>query len=391
MSARRADTSSSRSRYVVVGLAVLAPLLLVVLVLQRARSADPADAEPTPTGAAEPDPCADCVPTPDRPGPVIDLGVQASRGDRLETAARVEELVGRAQRAGATVISTVVRFDEVQPVAGGPMDFGSVERTAAAAKAAGLDLRVTVYGLPAWAYDDHRAAPEGRYRPPRSSGELDRWRELLRVLARRLAPRLDYLEIWNEPNTERYWTTGPDPAEFAALLKASAPVVRAAAPEARLVSGGIAGNDLAFLRGVGAALGDATPYDLLGLHPFTDLAPSETSAIHHNADYDERFVGFASMLDVVREQGHATPAYLTSFGYETGPELSDAERAEWLRDALGRVTAHPDVVALSWYYLHPTPWDSAPWTLLDRRLRPSASYDALRAWTQERARLVGER
>ncbi len=390
MSARRADTSARRGRYVVVGASVLAAVLLVVLVLQRARSADPAAPEPSPSGTAEPGPCPECVPAPDRPGPLVDLGVQASRGDRLETAARVEELVGLAQRAGATVISTVVRFDQVQPVAGGPMDFGSVERTAAAAEAAGLELRVTAYGLPAWAYDDGRAAPEGRYRPPRSSGELEHWRELVQALVRRLAPQLDYLEIWNEPNTERYWTTGPDPAELAALLKASAPVVRAAAPDVRLISGGIAGNDLAFLRGLGAALGDATPYDLLGLHPFTDLAPTETSAVHHHADYDERFVGFASMLDVAREQGHATPAYITSFGYEVGPELTDGERAAWLREALGQATAHGDVAVLSWYYLHPTPWDSARWTLVDRRLRPSASYDALRAWTQERDRLVGE-
>lgn len=390
MSARRADTSARRGRYVVVGASVLAAVLLVALVLQRARSADPATPGTAPTGASAPGPCPACVPTPDRPGPAIDLGVQASRGDRLEPVARVEELVGLAQQAGASVISTVVRFDEVQPVEGGPMDFGSVERTAAAAEAAGLDLRVTAYGLPAWAYDDGRAAPDGTYRPPRSSAELTHWRALLDALVRRLRPRLDYLEVWNEPNIERYWSTGPDPAELAALLEASESVARAAAPDVRLVSGGIAGNDLAYLRGLGDALGDATPYDLLGLHPFTDLAPDEASPVHHSADYDDRFLGFTSMLDTAREQGHARPAYITSFGYEVGPELTDDERAAWLREALGQATAHGDVAVLSWYYLHPTPWDSARWTLLDRRLRPSASYDALRAWTQDRDRLVGE-
>ncbi len=36
---------------------------------------------------------------------------------------------------------------------------------------------------------------------------------------------------------------------------------------------------------------------------------------------------------------------------------------------------------LSWYALHPTPWDPEEYALLDRQLRPNRTYDALAVWS----------
>lgn len=376
----------ARRHWYVVGVAALLVAVVLAVVVQRAREADPAGPRPLPAGASAAA-CPSCLPSVLRPGPAIDLGVQASDRDRLRSRAEVDALVARAKAAGATIVSTVVRFEDVWPERDRPLDFSSLDLTAAAVEAAGLELRVTAYGLPAWAYDDGHDAGAG-YRPPRSTAELATWRTLVGRLVQRLGDRLDYLEVWNEPNNEAYWAGGADPGELAALLVATEPVVRALAPEARIVSGGIAGNDLAYLRGLVAALGSATPYDLLGLHPFTDLAPDETGEQHADEDYDQRFTGIGTMAEIARAAGHDRPLYVTSFGYPTGPDLSDGQRAGRLRAALGRATAQPGLTALSWYYLAPTPWDDPRWTLLDRNLRPTATYQALRAWSRMRDRLT---
>ena len=41
-------------------------------------------------------------------------------------------------------------------------------------------------------------------------------------------------------------------------------------------------------------------------------------------------------------------------------------------------------MALSWYYLHPTAWDDASWTLLDERGEPNLTYEALARWAGSR-------
>lgn len=387
MSERAAQAPARRHWYVV---GVVALLLAVVgaVVVQRARDAETVGPDAGPSGATAAA-CPDCLPSVSRPGPAIDLGIQASDRDHLKSRAEVEHLVDLARQAGATTVSTTVDLADVRRTRGGPDDYSSLDLTAAAAEAAGMELRVTVYGLPAWAYDDGRAAGAGAgHRPPRSVTELRAWRGLVGALLTHLGDRIDYLEVWNEPNKEHYWAGGPDPAGFAGLLVATEPVVRATAPDVRIVSGGIAGNDLAYLRGVVAALGTATPYDLLGLHPFTALAPDETGEQHADDDYDKRLTGIASMAAIARAAGHDRPLYVTSFGYPTGPDLTDGRRAGWLRAALGRATAQPGLAALSWYYLAPTPWDDPRWTLLDRNLRPTATYRALQDWSRMRDRLT---
>lgn len=385
MSERRA-APPPRRRWYAVGVVMLLLAVVVAVVVQRARDAETLGPEPRPSRASAAA-CPDCLPSVSRPGPAIDLGVQASDRDHLRSRAEVDHLVDLARQAGATTISTTVDLADVRRTRGGPEDYSSLDLTAAAARAAGMTLRVTVYGLPAWAYDDGKAAARG-HRPPRSVPELRAWRGLVEGLLTHLGDRIGYLEVWNEPNKEHYWATGPDPAEFAGLLRATESVVRTTAPDVRIVSGGIAGNDLAYLRGMVAALGTATPYDLLGLHPFTALAPDETGEQHADDDYDHRFTGMSAMAALAREAGHERPLYVTSFGYPVGPDLTDGERARYLRAALGRATAQPGLTALSWYYLAPTPWDDPRWTLLDRNLRPTATYRALQDWSRTRDRLT---
>jgi hypothetical protein len=88
------------------------------------------------------------------------------------------------------------------------------------------------------------------------------------------------------------------------------------------------------------------------------------------------------------------PVYITQFGYSTRAgkgrdAVPDELRAQYLTQALAQTTCVSYVPAFSWYALHPTPWDPQEYTLVDRQLRPTQTYDALAAWSREVAEVTG--
>ena len=84
-------------------------------------------------------------------------------------------------------------------------------------------------------------------------------------------------EIWNEPNTERFWPPAPNADEFAALLKAAIGAMRQADPEARIASGGLARIDLPYLKRLLEA-GGALPLNAIGVHPYRKSGPETFAA-----------------------------------------------------------------------------------------------------------------
>ena len=85
-------------------------------------------------------------------------------------------------------------------------------------------------------------------------------------------------QVWNEPNLRQYWPAGPDPAAYAALLRAVGPAIRAADPAAEVVSAGLneseSGIPLSrFLTGMYRA-GARGSFTSLGIHPYGPTANS---------------------------------------------------------------------------------------------------------------------
>ena len=126
--------------------------------------------------------------------------------------------------------------------------------------------------------------------------------------------KVDYLEVWNEPNDAKWWPTGPDPMEFARLLGVTYTAVHTVSPTTQVVSGGLAGNDIGYLeqglRGASRTLGlKASPFDMVGAHPFSggrrarrrSTRPSATTATR-TASIDENFTGF---IGAARRDGRA--------------------------------------------------------------------------------------
>src|SRR5581483_4572886 len=98
------------------------------------------------------------------------------------------------------------------------------------------------------------------------------------ALAAYLKGRVVAYELWNEPNLSGEWGgQPPNPEAYARLLLAAYPLIKAADPNALVVSAGLAStggdggatalNDVDFLSRLYAA-GARNSFDVLGSHPY---------------------------------------------------------------------------------------------------------------------------
>lgn len=360
-------------------LAVTGLVVGTLLVLAVVRAVDDDPAHPAASDAAA---LTLCRPTADQPGPLVDLGVNTSTGIASGPHLRpllVDRLVTAAADAGADVVSTTVSWSGLQPTATAPVDFRGVDRLLAAAEAHGLQVRLRLMHTPAWALDD----PTGSiWQPPTSPAELRRWSAFVTTVAEHVRGRVAYVETWTEPDQRATWRTGPDPGAFARLLTATARAVRAVDPDVLLVSGGLAGNDVGYAQALAGVLGDRRPMDLLGLHPYSTAAPLTTADLTSRGAFgtvDGAVSGYREVHAALPD----LPVYVGEIGWSTD-EVSDAERATYVGEVLDLATCTPWLTAVSWYTLHPTPWDPASWALVGRAGHPTLTYRALRTWTGER-------
>jgi hypothetical protein len=79
-------------------------------------------------------------------------------------------------------------------------------------------------------------------------------------------------QVWNEPNIPVYWPSGPNPAQYAAMLRAVSGGIKAVDPGAKVVTAGLNESELGiklvpFLRGMYRA-GAKGSFDVLALHPY---------------------------------------------------------------------------------------------------------------------------
>jgi hypothetical protein len=119
---------------------------------------------------------------------------------------------------------------------------------------------------------------------PRPDEDWEEWGHYRFIDAQLYAGRIDAYEIGNEPNLIEEWGRAPDPAVYAELLKVAYRQIKAADPDALVISAGLAPvaasddphhlNDLAFLRGM-YEHGAAEHFDVLGVHPFGFAYPPE--------------------------------------------------------------------------------------------------------------------
>jgi hypothetical protein len=103
-----------------------------------------------------------------------------------------------------------------------------------------LRLVVRLSDAPTWSHPaiDREINPEIVDAPP---DDLADWARYCGEVAGRFRGRIPAYQIWNEPNLSREWGgQPPDPAGYVALLQACSEAIRAADPDAIIISAGLA-------------------------------------------------------------------------------------------------------------------------------------------------------
>jgi hypothetical protein len=151
----------------------------------------------------------------------------------------------------------------------GEFEWNEPDRIVDAISRSGLKVIARVDNQPQWASSTIQWPGSG---PPDNPKD---WTDYLTALASRYKGRIQAYEIWNEPNIDREWgNKQPDPAAYTAMLKSSYAAIKAADPQALVVSAGMspttendqhATPDLQFIQQVYAD-GAKDSFDILGVH-----------------------------------------------------------------------------------------------------------------------------
>jgi hypothetical protein len=263
-----------------------------------------------------------------------DYGVQVFLFWREEVADRDLQLV---HEAGLRWVKQEIPWREVEGHAKGVWQWDTPDRIIDQIEAHQLKVIIRLGSQPAWAAPD---LPLPEVGPPKN---LQDFYDYVFAVASRYRGRVEAYQIWNEPNLAREWgNRPPNPAEYVELLKVGYQAVKAADPQAIVISAGLAPTtrddaaampDVYFIQGMYEA-GAAAYFDTLGVHAAGFKSPPETDpaviatdpTLNNNDNAPEelrRAYGFRHVEDVraimVRNGDAAKKIVVLEFGWTIDP------------------------------------------------------------------------
>ncbi|WP_298815688.1 flagellar filament outer layer protein FlaA [Chloroflexus sp.] len=167
--------------------------------------------------------------------------------------------------------------------------------------------------------DDNIPPDQGSFYPP----DPQLFARFAATVVNRYKDRVRYWQVWNEPDNAVYWRPAPDPAGYAALLRAVYPAIKQADPGATVLAAGIVSPEPAgsFLQAI-ADNGAWGSFDVIALHPYTDPNSPEEGSIDT--------VGIGAIKTLAARLG-PKPIWVTEFGWSdtpsdrTGNRVTDLE------------------------------------------------------------------
>lgn len=134
------------------------------------------------------------------------------------------------------------------------------------------------------------------------------------------------LQVWNEPNeaSENFWKTSDQAGDYARLLKAAYPAIKAVQPNLTVAAGALSFSDGKFTEEL-YDHGIKGDFDVFSFHPYSENRPPT-----YTAEGDSRKWSFASGIPWIRKimlaHGDDKPIWLTEFGWTTCNATSDYGR-----------------------------------------------------------------
>ncbi len=192
---------------------------------------------------------------------------------------RIEVEFQMVDKMGFGWVKQKFPWREIEGIEKGHYDWYRPDRIVDKAEKAGINLVVRLDRQPFWS-----EPLDNQFKDNQPPADLQDFADYCRVVADRYKGRIGAYQVWNEPNLSREWgEKPPDPEEYTQLLKVCYEAIKAADPEAIVISAGLAPTgtdspevmpDTQFLQGMYGAGADAY-FDVLGLNAPGYKAPPE--------------------------------------------------------------------------------------------------------------------
>ncbi|HEV2062048.1 MAG TPA: hypothetical protein VGR12_04275 [Solirubrobacteraceae bacterium] len=259
-----------------------------------------------------------------------------------------------ASRSGAGSIRVAFYWRQMQPEAGGPIDFSDTDRIVGAAAQAGMRVFPTIVRAPSWATggDEHEGAV-----PLDPSTYAAFVAEVVRRYGRGgtfwshglvpVRPIVSW-QVWNEPDIGRYWQGDPWARTYVRLLRPAARAIKAVDPRAQVVAAGLTNRSWVDLRLLYKA-GARRHFDAAAIHPFS-RRPSNVLKIVRLARAVMRRAGDSRAPLVLSEISWSSGKGRSTFnyGWET-TERGQARRIRQILPMLARERRRLRIQSLYWY------------------------------------------
>ncbi len=367
--------------------------------------------KPTPTETPEPTPTPPPVPI---PKPLTmkspEYGAQAFLWWRPETADRD---VGLAKDAGLTWVKQIFAWRDIEGAAKGAFNWGNADNAVYLANAKRIDLLARLDNAPDWAAPGCYNSANKTMGPAKN---MQDWLDFLTAFVTRYKGRVRAYEIWNEPNLSREWCSRPpNPAEYAALIKASYQKIKSIDANAMIISAGMtpttqnnaqAMPDVQFIEQMYTAMNNKSTgyFDVLGVHAAGYHAPPETSpedaaknpAYNHGEGSAGRIYTFRHAEDVrkimVARGDGAKQIAIMEFGWTSDSvhpayswfRVDEATKGKYIVDAFKYAKQHwsPWIGAVFLIYFANPDWDKSYeeywWAITEPDGTPRSAYVQLK-------------
>jgi polysaccharide biosynthesis protein PslG len=294
-----------------------------------------------------------------RPQPPV-LGVNAHLLWQDVNAAEVDRQLDAAVRARARMVRIDVGWASVEEKGKGRWSrwyLRRLDEVVHEARARGLQLLPAFLGTPCWASTAPPSLRQGcsgdwsargvQYYAP---ADPEDYGDALAFLVRRYGRGVPAWEIWNEPNSPRFFIADDAARAYAALVKAAYRSVNKVDAEVRVVAGSLMHADSAFTKRL-YDLGIEGSFDAFSIHPYSE----DRSPLYPGSDRF-RHLSFArgvpAVHDVMARHGDSRPLWLTEFGWNTSSTRgADAWRNGVDEDAQADYVGQALELVRTWWYV----------------------------------------
>jgi hypothetical protein len=290
-------------------------------------------------------------------------------GDLREEHPLTKEFVDIGQNGGAKTAKFFVTWDQIEPV-DGRIDTGKISQYATTVKTlrkAGIEPTIVFFGAEAWEFPDPAVRNST---PPKTFG---RFAEAMGQFAAELK-RNDAggttIAVWNEADERVFWAGAPEPDRYVDLLKQSHQRIKLADPSVRVVFTPLTSGNWRFLQSA-YERGARGFFDAVGVDADTACNLASPYAYYRDQQDPSKvgqitFLGYREVRKTMLANGDDKPILLEigwstaqgatscNQGLEAGRKpggVSEAQQAQYLREAAHCLTQDPYVETAYWFEL----------------------------------------